>query len=93
MSSFSNFINTLSQDLRELGFTDYEARVYISLIQQSPVTAYEISKNNALPRPNVYTALENLERKHAVQKVSLDPVRYIPISPTILLNRIARTIN
>jgi len=93
MSSSSNFINTLSQDLRELGFTDYEARVYISLIQQSPVTAYEISKNNALPRPNVYTALENLERKHAVQKVSLDPVRYIPISPTILLNRIARTIN
>ena len=83
---------TLSRDLQELGFTDYEARVYIGLLKGSPATAYEISKQNGLPRPNAYTALESLERKQAVQRVSTEPVRFVPVDPTELLDRISRTV-
>jgi HTH-type transcriptional regulator, sugar sensing transcriptional regulator len=83
----------LSGDLQELGFTDYEARVYVALLLASPATAYEISKNNALPRPNVYGALESLERKGAVQRASSEPVRYIPVDPKELLDRISRTVH
>lgn len=83
---------TLSRDLQELGFTDYEARVYIGLLKGSPATAYEISKQNGLPRPNAYTALESLERKKAVQRVSTEPVRFVPVDPTELLDRISRTV-
>jgi sugar-specific transcriptional regulator TrmB len=82
----------LSRDLQELGFTDYEARVYIALLQGSPATAYEISKQNGLPRPNAYTALESLERKQAVQRVSTEPVRFVPVDPGELLDRISRTV-
>jgi len=81
-----------SKELQELGFTDYEAKIYISLLQHSPVTAYEISKNNALPRPNVYSALDSLEKKQAVQKVSLDPVRFVPVSPATLFSRISKAV-
>ena len=81
-----------SKELQELGFTDYEAKIYISLLQNSPVTAYEISKNNALPRPNVYSALDSLEKKQAVQRVSLDPVRFVPVSPATLFSRISKTV-
>ncbi|HSP31686.1 MAG TPA: helix-turn-helix domain-containing protein [Halomonas sp.] len=82
----------LSRDLQQLGFTDYESRVYLALLQSAPATAYEISKNNALMRPNVYSALESLERKNAVQRVNHDPVRFVPISPQIMLDRISRTV-
>ena len=85
-------VTKYSKELQELGFTDYEAKIYISLLQNSPVTAYEISKNNALPRPNVYSALDSLEKKQAVQKVSLDPVRFVPVSPATLFSRISKTV-
>jgi sugar-specific transcriptional regulator TrmB len=85
-------VTKYSKELQELGFTDYEAKIYISLLQNSPVTAYEISKNNALPRPNVYSALDSLEKKQAVQRASLDPVRFVPVSPATLFSRISKTV-
>jgi sugar-specific transcriptional regulator TrmB len=85
-------VTKYSKELQELGFTDYEAKIYISLLQSSPVTAYEISKNNALPRPNVYSALDSLEKKQAVQRVSLDPVRFVPVSPATLFSRISKAV-
>lgn len=85
--------STISRDLQELGFTDYEARVYVALLLASPATAYEISKSNGLPRPNVYSALEGLERKGAVQRVSKEPVRYVPVDPKELLERISRNVS
>jgi sugar-specific transcriptional regulator TrmB len=84
---------SISDDLQQLGFTDYEARVYVALLLTSPATAYEISKNNGLPRANVYGALESLERKAAVQRVSSEPVRYVPVRPKELLERISRTVS
>lgn len=85
-------VTKYSKELQDLGFTDYEAKIYISLLQHSPVTAYEISKNNALPRPNVYSALDSLEKKQAVQRVSLDPVRFVPVSPATLFSRISKAV-
>ena len=84
-------IGAVSRDLQEVGFTDYESRVYIALLHNSPATAYEISKHNAMPRPNVYSSLESLEKKTAVQRVSSDPVRYVPVDARSLLERISRT--
>ncbi len=92
MASATRENAALSRDLQELGFTDYEARVYIALLQSSPATAYEISKQNGLPRPNAYSALESLERKQAVQRVSTEPVRFVPVDPNHLLDRISRTV-
>lgn len=91
MPSSRKDISAVSRDLQEVGFTDYEARVYVALLQNSPVTAYEISKQNAMPRPNVYSSLESLEKKEAVQRVSSDPVRYVPVDAKVLLERISRT--
>lgn len=82
---------TLLRDLQGVGFTDYEARVYVGLIQKSPATAYEVAKQHGLPRANVYTVLETLERKGAVQRVSSEPVRMVPIDPQTLFDRISRT--
>lgn len=79
--------------LRELGFTDYEARTYLALLERNPATAYEVSKISGLPRANVYTALESLTKKMAVQPVSENPARFAPIKPKILFDRIASDIS
>lgn len=77
-------------DLKRLGFTEYEAKIYVQLLRQSPATAYEISKAAGVPRPNTYHALEILAQRGAVLPVSENPVRYVAADPRDLFQRIAR---
>lgn len=79
----------LADELQALGFSDYEARTYIALLQSSPATAYEVSKVAGLPRSNTYGALESCTAKGAVQPFSQAPIRYVPVDPRVLLSRIA----
>lgn len=77
-------------DLKRLGFTEYEARVYVQLLRQSPATAYEISKSSNVPRPNTYHALDALAQRGAVLPVNENPVRYVPADPQELFDTISR---
>lgn len=79
----------LIQRLQEVGFTDYESRSIIALMQQSPATVYEIAKRAEMPRPNAYAVLDSLSRKGAVQQVTERPARYAPLDPQLFLGRIA----
>ncbi|WP_422368687.1 TrmB family transcriptional regulator [Pelagibius sp.] len=77
-------------DLQVLGFSSYEARVYVALLHTNPATAYELSKVADIPRANVYGALTSLSTKMAVQLIGQRPARYIPVDPGDLMRRIAR---
>lgn len=46
--------------LREFGFTETEAKVYIALLQNGDCTGYEASKYAGVPRSKVYATLEAL---------------------------------
>jgi sugar-specific transcriptional regulator TrmB len=76
--------------LRQLGFTDYEARIYIQLLKASPATAYEVSKSAGVPRANTYAALEALAQRGAVLPVNEEPLRYVAASPKTLFEGISR---
>lgn len=76
--------------LRQLGFTDYEARIYVQLLKTSPATAYEISKAAAVPRANAYAALEALAQRGAVLPVNEEPLRYVAAPPKALFDAISR---
>lgn len=80
----------LVADLKRLGFTEYEARVYVQLLRQSPATAYEISKSSNVPRPNTYHALDALTQRGAVLPVNENPVRYVAADPHELFDTISR---
>src|SRR3546814_5976333 len=80
----------LLQDLKRLGFTEYEARVYVQLLRQSPATAYEIAKAASVPRPNTYHALEALAKRGAVLPVSENPIQYVAANPSEFLDSISR---
>lgn len=81
----------LAAALRELGFTDYEARAYVALAATHPATAYEIAKKASLPRANVYATLHKLEARGAIQPVTENPVRYVPVDPEQFFRRVQRS--
>lgn len=76
-------------DLKSLGFSESEARIYIALIGKSPATAYEISNRSGVPRPNTYSVLKALSERRAVMPVSTNPVRYVPQPAERLFGSIA----
>jgi HTH-type transcriptional regulator, sugar sensing transcriptional regulator len=76
--------------LRQLGFTDYEARIYIQLLKTSPATAYEVAKAAGVQRANTYAALEALAQRGAVLPVNEQPLRYVAAPPKTLFEGISR---
>jgi len=77
-------------DLRELGFTEYEAKVYLALLKEHPATGYQISKAAGIPRSMVYEALGRLDVRGAVLKTEeTKATLYRPMPPDVLLDRLA----
>lgn len=78
----------LLADLMAIGFTEYEARVYLALLRENPATGYQLGKKAGVPRSMVYEALGRLEVRGAVLKSTEDKAtRYRPLPPDALLDR------
>jgi predicted transcriptional regulator len=76
--------------LQELGFSEYEARAYLALLQRNPLNGYELAKVSGLPRANIYAVLQKLEERGAVVRLDTsNATRYAPIAPTELTQRVA----
>lgn len=76
------------KDLAAIGFTEYEARVYLALLRESPATGYQVGKKAGIPRSMVYEALGRLHARGAVLKTGdYRGALYRPVSPESLLDR------
>lgn len=76
--------------LQQLGFSEYEARAYLALLQRNPLNGYELAKVSGLPRANVYAVLQKLEERGAVIRLDMPSgARYAPVAPAALTQRIA----
>ncbi len=74
--------------LTQIGFTEYEAKVYLALLRESPATGYQISKTSGVPRSMVYDALSRLHTRGAVlESVEDRATLYRPVAPELLLER------
>ena len=70
-----------------VGFTEYEAKVYLALLQEYPTTGYQISKKAGVPRSMVYEALGRLHARGAVlETVEERATLYRPLPPEVLLD-------
>lgn len=78
-------------ELQKVGFSLYEARAYISLLQNAPVTGYELSKRSGIPRAMIYEVLNKLRERGAVHLVPSDPIQYIPVPASEFLDRLRRS--
>jgi Cd2+/Zn2+-exporting ATPase len=79
----------LLTDLNAIGFTEYEAKVYLALLQDYPATGYQLSKQAGIPRSMVYEALGRLDTRGAVLKTEdAKATLYRPMPPEALLQRL-----
>jgi HTH-type transcriptional regulator, sugar sensing transcriptional regulator len=53
----------LIEKLKQMGFSDYEAKCYLALFERDSLTASEVSILAGVPRPNAYEALGKLTAK------------------------------
>ncbi len=75
-------------NLTEIGFTEYEAKVYLALLRENPATGYQISKTSNVPRSMVYDALSRLHARGAVlESIEDRATLYRPVAPELLLER------
>ncbi|MGI6621067.1 MAG: helix-turn-helix domain-containing protein [Bacillota bacterium] len=58
--------------LQELGFTEYEAKVYCALVRFPGSTGYETGGHSKVPRARVYEVLESLQEKGMVYSQTVD---------------------
>lgn len=78
------------QALDAIGFTEYEAKVYLALLKEHPATGYQLSKQAGIPRSMVYEALGRLDARGAVLKTEeAKATLYRPMPPETLLDRLA----
>jgi len=71
--------------LTELGFSVYEARAYVGLLGQEPMTGYALANLTGIPQPKVYETLRRLADKLAVVKIGDDPARFVAVPAERLL--------
>lgn len=78
----------LLAELIELGFTEYESKVYMALLRENPATGYHLSKQAGVPRSMVYEALGRLHARGAILKTNdRRATLYRPLPPEVLLER------
>ncbi len=77
--------------LKDFGLTEYEAKVYVSLVESGTQAASELSRTASIPYSKIYEILGNLERKGWVETEQGRPSKYYPKAPsTALESSIAR---
>lgn len=73
--------------LRELSFTEYESKAYLSLLEDSPLTGYAVARNSGVPRSKIYEVLEGMADRGEVLVSKETPALYTPLPPRELLRR------
>jgi predicted transcriptional regulator len=71
----------LPEILKSLGFTRYEALVYIALLGMEGATATEIHEVSGVPRASVYPVLDRLAEKNLVTVSHATPKRFSALPP------------
>jgi sugar-specific transcriptional regulator TrmB len=80
--------------LQRIGFTQYEARIYITLARTGPLNGNEISQASGVPSSKTYETLRKLLTKGAVTAFpDTAATRYVAHPPTQILERYREDVN
>jgi sugar-specific transcriptional regulator TrmB len=85
---------TIVSRLRELGFSLYEARVYVALLRGGSSNGNEVAKRAGVPSSKVYAALEKLTTTGVVHSTRRgSSTRWVAAAPEELIARLRRQYN
>ncbi|MCP3872372.1 MAG: TrmB family transcriptional regulator [Desulfobacteraceae bacterium] len=76
-------------NLKELGFSQYEAACYMALVSHHPVNGSQLSKFSGIARSRIYDVLRNLISKGYV--IEINAGKYAPLPSDELIKRLKRS--
>jgi sugar-specific transcriptional regulator TrmB len=75
--------------LVEIGFSEYEAKAYLALLRESPVTGYHLSKLSGVPRSMIYEVLGKLTARGAAMTLRKGgSTQYAPVPAAEFLDQL-----
>ncbi len=80
---------SIMADMKTLGFTEYECKAYLTLLEKFPVNGYALSKASGIPRSRIYEVLKNLIAKQMVfEQDDGKKKAYTPVEPEIFIKKL-----
>jgi sugar-specific transcriptional regulator TrmB len=77
---------TVRETLQDAGFTQYEADVYLTLVEQGSASAIEIAEASGVPKSRVYDTLRDLEREGLIETYKQDSLRARALDPQSVIS-------
>lgn len=81
---------SLLSDLKSIGMSEYEAKVYGILTALRVADAREIHEHTKIPRGRIYETLASLVQKGFVVSSGKSPAMYSPVDLTLIFERLKR---
>ncbi|MCP3898366.1 MAG: TrmB family transcriptional regulator [Desulfobacteraceae bacterium] len=79
----------IMDDMKKLGFSEYECKAYLTLLEDYPLNGYALSKNSGIPRSRIYEVLKNLIAKQMVFEQTEEKNKlYYPMEPDIFIKNL-----
>lgn len=77
--------------LVKIGFSEYEAKAYVALLRESPVTGYQLSKLSGVPRSMIYEVVGKLTARGAAMMLRTGgSTKYAPIPASEFFDQLHR---
>ncbi len=78
----------LIENVKNLGLNSYEAKIWLALLLKGVATSGELSDITKVPRSRSYDVLESLESKGFVIMKLGKPIKYLPVQPAEVIERL-----
>lgn len=80
---------SILNDMKQLGFSEYECKAYLKLLEDFPLNGYALSKNSGIPRSRIYEVLKNLIDKQMVFEQEEEKNKlYYPVEPYVFIKKL-----
>ena len=77
--------------LVRIGFSEYEAKAYVALLRESPMTGYQLAKLSGVPRSMIYEVLGKLTARGAAMTLRKEgSTQYAPVPAQEFLDQLHR---
>lgn len=80
----------LSTSFQNLGFTSYEARVFIALVKNECAIVSSLHLDSGVPNSAIYGALKKLEKRGIIEFQNTKPMRYRCLPPEDAISKLKR---
>lgn len=86
-------MNEIIQQLKKLGFTEYESKVFVAVLKGNLMSASEIADGAGIRRTEVYAFLKSFVEKGYCNEIETNSVmKYEMIDPDIIMDKLERKI-